>query len=213
MRIKYMGFALVAFSLISLMAIPAMSETDKKSEWGAGKAACRADRDKLCPGLERGPDLKACMKKNKDLVSATCRDFKEARRKHHKRHGKNRACREDVQKFCSQHQGDRDAVKACLQQNRGQVSEGCQKKMAFKEARHEMRQACQTDREKFCGSVEPGKRAVRKCMREHQNQVSATCQQAMEKMKGLKPKRKGNYPNPQQKTAWESLQAPLVKSF
>jgi hypothetical protein len=37
------------------------------------KQTCQVDREKFCPKAERGKPARACMKKNYDLLSASCR--------------------------------------------------------------------------------------------------------------------------------------------
>lgn len=80
---------------------------------------CRADVEKLCPNLPKGPQLRECIQKNKDNFSAECKEFKKQKREAWK------ACKADKEKFCSnvEHGGGR--VKACLQSHEKELAGEC----------------------------------------------------------------------------------------
>jgi hypothetical protein len=72
-------FATFSLALASLFAVSAFA-----AEEGA-MAACKADMEKLCPGVKPGDgQVKACFKQHKDQVSAECKKELAAARKQRK---------------------------------------------------------------------------------------------------------------------------------
>lgn len=59
----------------NLSSISNPSCKSKVEKWKKIHDACSGDREKLCPGLKKH-ELRDCMKKNKDIVSQTCKDIR-----------------------------------------------------------------------------------------------------------------------------------------
>ncbi len=71
--------ATLSLALAGLSAAPAVA-----AEEGA-MAACKADVEKLCPGVKPGDgQVKSCMKEHKDKLSSECRKELAAARKQRK---------------------------------------------------------------------------------------------------------------------------------
>jgi hypothetical protein len=84
---------------------------------------CREQIAQLCPGLERGPDLRACMKEQRDQLSRECQERMQAHRAHKQQ--MREACGDDVAALCSDVARERGAVKRCLREHEADLSEAC----------------------------------------------------------------------------------------
>ena len=115
------------FLFASAAALPAIAHST---------GPCRADVERLCPNIPKGPQLRECIQKNKDLFSAECREHKK------KMHEAWQACKADKDKFCStvEHGGGR--VKACLKSHETELSAQCRTLM---EQRREQKQTSTWD--------------------------------------------------------------------
>jgi hypothetical protein len=68
-----MRSAVLIFAALGLSASVAFA-ADQPSNSGA-RGACKADAEKLCPGVERGHGrIAACLRQNEAQVSAACKD-------------------------------------------------------------------------------------------------------------------------------------------
>ena len=68
-----MRSAVLIFATLGLSASVAFA-ADQPSNSGA-RGACKADSEKLCPGVERGHGrIAACLRQNEAQVSAACKD-------------------------------------------------------------------------------------------------------------------------------------------
>lgn len=95
---------------------------------------CKADREKLCPGMEHGRGLFKCMKENEAQLSTACKTWREQRKDQFKEI--HEACHEDAEKLCP---GEKRAgLSKCLRGKKDQVSEAC--KAEWKELK-EMKKA------------------------------------------------------------------------
>jgi hypothetical protein len=103
----------------------------------------------------------------------------------------NTACKADVEKFCGQHKGKRDAMRECIKANKDSFSAECRaQKEQAKARRSERREkiakamaACAPDVEKFCPELKkdakPEKRGALKCIMKNRDQVSDACKAAL----------------------------------
>ena len=73
-------------SLVCIALVAAAMTSSAFAQSGDGKnSACRADVQKLCPGIKPGGGrIKECMKAHKDEVSDGCKTFLKEKRAEHK---------------------------------------------------------------------------------------------------------------------------------
>jgi hypothetical protein len=67
----------LTLSLAGLLAVPAVMAADAAAGGAAapGSNACKADAEKLCPGVQPGEGrIKACFKQHKDQLSPECKN-------------------------------------------------------------------------------------------------------------------------------------------
>jgi len=85
---------------------------------------CKADREKLCPGIKPGDGkLGECMKQHEAELSAEC----VAERKERQEAWKNvRAnCKDDAGKFCTDVEKGQGAMKKCLESHASELGQTC----------------------------------------------------------------------------------------
>jgi hypothetical protein len=81
---------------------------------------CRADREKFCPGIERGdPKLFECMKQHEAELSTACKEEREAWQK------VRATCKGDEEKFCAEAGKERGAAVKCLMGHENEVTPPC----------------------------------------------------------------------------------------
>jgi hypothetical protein len=81
---------------------------------------CRADREKLCAGMERGdPKLFECMKQHEAELSTACKDEREAWQK------VRATCKGDEEKFCPDVGKERGAAVKCLTSHENEITQPC----------------------------------------------------------------------------------------
>jgi hypothetical protein len=115
-----MKLALHVTILAALLMVPASFAVAQEPP---GKA-CKADREKLCPGIKAGDGkLAACMKEHEAEISAECKAARDASRDARKNVRAN--CKEDTKKFCATAQKDQGGAMKCLQSHASEVSEPC----------------------------------------------------------------------------------------
>lgn len=109
------------------------------------------------------------------------------------------ACQADMEKLCGNHKGDRQAMKACLQQNKDNFSAECkaqrEKFRAGKAERNAKRakvmEVCANDVQKLCPQAnQPGakKNASFHCLRLNREKLSPGCQAALPEKKAPHPR-------------------------
>jgi hypothetical protein len=111
------GFYAVLFAAFAAAASPALAQEAA----GPGKA-CKADRDKLCPGLKPGDQLRSCMKEHASDLSPECSAAIQAGKEARKNIRAN--CKGDVAKFCADAKDGGGIVK-CLAGHTSELEAGC----------------------------------------------------------------------------------------
>jgi multidrug efflux system membrane fusion protein len=121
---------------------PSAAAEKAKPRTSAIRAACGADILKLCPGAERGKDIRACLQTNAAQLSEACKAAAAGGAGSEKQPGApespsasaekarprtaviRAACGADIQKHCPGVESGKD-IRACLQANAAQLSEAC----------------------------------------------------------------------------------------
>jgi hypothetical protein len=81
---------------------------------------CKADREKFCPGIERGDGkLRECMQRHEAELSPACKERQEAWKKLRV------ACKADEDKFCAGAGSERGARMKCLEGHAGELGQEC----------------------------------------------------------------------------------------
>ena len=103
-----MNITLIApFAALLLVSPAAMAQE------GPGKA-CKADRDKFCPGMKPGDgQLGACLKQHEAELSSECAAARQGARDARKNIRMN--CKADMEKFCTDAPKERGGVIKCLE--------------------------------------------------------------------------------------------------
>jgi hypothetical protein len=115
MKIAFYAPLLAAF----LMASPHIASAQQ----GPGKA-CKADREKLCPGLRHGDGkLWACFKEHEAELSPECQAARKAAEEVHKNIRMN--CKADAEKFCADAGKDHGAKMKCLESHVTELGQSC----------------------------------------------------------------------------------------
>lgn len=112
-------YLLAALGVLGL-ALLVLASASAEARGGGG--VCREEIAALCPGLERGPDLRACIKDKRDQLSPECQQ-KMAHRAHKKQ--MRAACHDDVAALCSDVERERGAIKRCLREHEADLSDAC----------------------------------------------------------------------------------------
>ena len=100
------------------------------------KEACRAEIEKVCPGVKKGKELGKCVEEHLSELSAECqeghknRQERRAERKERRADRKERrdaakdACAADKEKFCKEEKPGHGLFK-CMKQHEAELSDGC----------------------------------------------------------------------------------------
>jgi hypothetical protein len=96
------------------------------------------------------------------------------------------ACKDDVKKLCPDVKPGGGAIKDCLNQHAGEVSQTCKDNMAeakakMKEKREELEAACKDDLKRYCSNVTPGEGREMACLRAYADKLSGGCKAKMPK--------------------------------
>ncbi len=108
------------------------------SEMKDGHKACRAEVEKLCPGLKPGQDMHKCVEEHVKELSAACQEHhKQMQARHEKRQEVRaevkEACSADQEKLCKGLEPGKGLFK-CMHEKESELSEGCKAAMSeFKE--------------------------------------------------------------------------------
>ena len=87
------------------------------------RAACKADMDKLCAGVERGEARRACIDTNKDKFSDGCKAARTAADS--RREAFRAACAGDIAKLCASAENGRGRAMECIRANTDKLTPVC----------------------------------------------------------------------------------------
>jgi hypothetical protein len=91
------------------------------------RSACKADLDRLCPGVERGEARRACVDTNKDKFSDGCKAARSAARDANQdsREAFRAACAGDIAKLCANVEKGQGRTTDCVRANSDKVVAAC----------------------------------------------------------------------------------------
>ncbi len=89
---------------------------------------------------------------------------------------KERPCKADKVKFCSEFKGDKKATRKCMKENRDKFSEACKARRAQRKGR---RKACKIYVKEFCSEHRGNRKAVFQCMQKIKDKLSPECQKIL----------------------------------
>lgn len=153
---------------------------------GGALAACRADIQSLCAGVERGSGkIAQCLVQNRDKASPGCQSAIQAAAANGKRGGQQAGdrgamavCRTDVATFCGT---AAERPGPCLKQNFAKLSPECQSTLlALRAKRQQVASACQAEAAEVC----PGKtgQEALQCLRQSQATLGPACAAALNEL-------------------------------
>jgi hypothetical protein len=115
-----LGIYATIIAALAVAASPALKAQDIPSP---GKA-CKADREKLCPGLKPGDGkFGPCMKEHAAELSPECTAAAEAGKQARKAIRAN--CKADIAKFCADTPKERGAIAKCLDSHASELEPAC----------------------------------------------------------------------------------------
>jgi len=115
-----LGIFAAIIAALAIAASPALKAQDMP---GPGKA-CKADREKFCPGLKAGDGkLGPCMKEHAAELSPECAAAAEAGKQAGKAIRAN--CKADIAKFCADTPKERGAIGKCLESHASELEPAC----------------------------------------------------------------------------------------
>jgi len=138
--------------------------------------ACRADAEKLCPGVRRGEGrILVCLQAKEAQLSPACKQQVDVVGKKVKEVGA--ACGDDVAQFCPEVKTGGGRVLKCLAANNANLSQTCQKVIQQAEEKSaEFKKSCGEDVTKFCASVPKGQGRILKCLQPKVAELTPACQ-------------------------------------
>jgi hypothetical protein len=156
-----------------------------------GAAACRADAQRLCQGVEAGKGRVArCLQENEAQVSGECKAHMarahEAMRE--RMAAFNEACKGDVEQHCGSVDAGKGRVAACLRKNEAALSAPCREQLAQMDAKrthrharmHEVAEACKEDAQQHCAQTRPGGGRLARCLKHNEAKLTAPCREALQ---------------------------------
>jgi hypothetical protein len=99
-------------------AAPATAPSAGKGKKAKG-SACKADKERLCPGVSGREAQRACMLSHRDALAPACRT------KIDKAEAEKRDCAADSEKFCSEVKPGHGRTMACLVGRKADVTPAC----------------------------------------------------------------------------------------
>jgi hypothetical protein len=107
----------VPFAAALLLLFPQLS-------YGQEAHPCKADREKLCPGIKPGDGkLGECLKQHEAELSSECAAERKERHEAWKEVRAN--CKEDAGKFCADIEKGQRGLKACLESHMSELGQTC----------------------------------------------------------------------------------------
>ena len=139
MRLQHCAALLLGMSL-SLSVTGAFAQTATPAAATAGsvdvRAVCKADMDKLCPGLERDA-RRSCVEANVDKFSDSCKAARTAARAdgEKRREAVRAACATDISKLCATVDKGNGHRMECLRANTDKLTPDCKTQLSQLPAR------------------------------------------------------------------------------
>lgn len=102
--------------------------------YAADENPCSRDMDVFCKGIEPGTNaMMDCLEKHEGELSTDCRSYEakmggsrvEMKETVRNISESNRACRDDVAKFCMGANPEQDGIAKCLKENESKISSAC----------------------------------------------------------------------------------------
>lgn len=129
--------ATIVLSLILSAALRAGAEGGPEEKEPARGGPCKAEAEKVCPGLKPGKGLMKCMAEHESELSPACR------KRHEKRErgmGKMKdACGSDAEKFCAGMRPGDGKFGPCMKEHKDELSAECRGMMGKMHDRREKR--------------------------------------------------------------------------
>jgi len=171
---RILGTALL---IVFGLAVPALEA--RAGGWDS--PACKADFERLCPGVEPGEGrLFQCISQHLDELSPQCRAA--AHEGHRDLHGGDArpvggSCRDDAMKLCAEVPHGSGGLFGCLQQKYQLLSPDCQVLVQAMGMRIQKVQAdCKDEIAKYCAA---GTEAVTKCLGDRLSDLSEGCRASL----------------------------------
>jgi Golgi apparatus protein 1 len=95
---------------------------------GSLEGPCKAEIDKLCPGMKVGSGLLICLKEKHEQFSDKCKDKMAAARE--KLNADNDVCKADTEKLCKGIKPGGGRIVECLKAKKEKVSAACRAVLA-----------------------------------------------------------------------------------
>ena len=170
-----------------LSGAPALGhDDDGQGKGGAG--GCKAEAEKLCPGMHPGDGkFGPCMKEHLAELPKECQEL--AAKKMSEKGGKGKAaCGADAAKLCPDAKPGDGKFRDCMEEHKAELSQGCRDFIASKhqEMAGKGKEACGADGAKFCAGMKPGDGKFGPCMKEHKDELSEACRKFMSAMGGMR---------------------------
>ncbi len=143
------------------------------------QSACRADVERLCPGIPSGGGrIAACLKANQAQVSPACKA--ELASVAQKVREVGAACEDDVNSYCAGVQTGQGRVLRCLASNEATLAPACREVIrGAQEKEAEFRKACGGDARKLCKGIAPGQGRILACLESRKADLSPACRALM----------------------------------
>lgn len=119
-------FPWVALAALGLLLAAAPSAAQPRQRIGEG--ACKADIERLCPGVPHGGGaVLDCLKQKESELSPECReDMAEHRQRAQQRIDALKAsCKDDLARFCADVEAGRGGLARCLREHEADLSTSC----------------------------------------------------------------------------------------
>jgi hypothetical protein len=138
--------------------------------------ACRADVDRLCPGIAPGGGrIAACLKANQAQVSPACKTELASVARKVKEVGA--ACEDDIRSFCADVKPGQFAVLRCLADNKFSLTPACQDVVrGAQEKAAEFQKACGKDAKRLCKGIRAGHGRILACLESRKADLAPACQ-------------------------------------
>jgi hypothetical protein len=102
-------------------------------------------------------------------------------------HTASNACREDMERLCSDVKPGGGAKIRCLKDHEGELSDACRTQITERSRQvhdhaSKVIQACGDDAKRLCADVEPGSGRISHCLRDHKADLSSNCRDGLDQL-------------------------------